>query len=87
MTLKKIIDSSVPYEEGGVLEAAKFAKGDGWKDKGRSVGLENVPHFDEDTRLQLIDDLKNKRPIEQIIKEYRFFAELISNSKAEGKAK
>ena len=83
MTVKKIIDSSIPYEEGGVLEAAKFAKGDGWKDKFLSVNPGKIPHFDEDTRLQLIDDLKNKRPIEEIVREYRFFAELISGGNEE----
>ena len=32
MGIKKIRNASTPYKDGGVLEASKFSKGDGWKD-------------------------------------------------------
>lgn len=75
------MDSSVPYKEGGVLEAAKFAKGDGWSkpDAERNTKI-SIPNFDADTRLQLIEDLQNKRPISEIIAEYRFFQELVKDN-------
>ena len=38
----KITDSSKPYEEGGVFEASKFAKGDGWKSNDTISGSEEV---------------------------------------------